>query len=342
MAKQKVAYIARGKSDISLTTDQLKGVDYDLDHHICKSDGEIIEAVKGADIIINEVVPMSRAVIEQIDKAKAIVSLGHGFNHIDDDACTDKSIMLVNCAGYCAEEVANHTIMLLLACSRRLIPMHEMVKSGNWTANTNRGTLPFYPMGHLEGQTLGLVGFGNIGRAVARRATVFGLNVLVFDPFLPPWVVQEYRVGTAPSIEDLGARSDFVSMHVPLNKNTRKLAGESLFKAMKPTAYFINTCRGPTHDEQALIKALKSGKIAGAGLDVFEEEPTPASNPLLKMDNVVLTPHSAGTSDHSGIAGRTRLGEEAARIMRGSLPMSLVNPEVRHKIPARPAARRNG
>ncbi|MBM3944493.1 MAG: C-terminal binding protein [SAR202 cluster bacterium] len=336
MAKKKVSYIARAKNDIHLTTDQLKGIDYELDHHVVNSDGEIIEAIKGADVIITEVVPLSRAVIEQIDTAKGIVSLGHGFNHIDDEAAAEKGVILANCAGYCADEVANHTIMFLLACSRRLLDMHRLVHAGNWTAKTDRSKLPFSPMAHLDGQVLGLVGFGNIGRAVQRRAVAFGLDVVVYDPFVPPWVVQEYRVKTVSSLEELGRVSDYVSMHVPLNKGTRKLASESLFKSMKPTAYFINTCRGPTHDEAALIKALQAKKIAGAALDVFEVEPTPADNPLLKMDNVILSPHSAGTSEHSAVAGRVRLGEEAARILKGTLPMSVANPDVLAKIPARP------
>ncbi|MDA1189541.1 MAG: C-terminal binding protein [Chloroflexi bacterium] len=338
MAKQRIAYIAAAKNDISLTTEQLEGIDYELDHHVVKSDGEIIEAIKGADVIITEVVPMSRAVIEQIDTAKGIVSLGHGFNHIDDEAASEKGVIVANCAGYCADEVANHTIMFLLACSRRIMEMDRLVRSGNWTAKTDRSKFPFAPLGHLDGQVMGLVGFGNIGRATARRAIAFGLDIVVYDPFLPPWVAQEYRVKTVGSLEELGRVSDFVSMHVPLNKGTRKLANEKLFNAMKPTAYFINTCRGPTHDEAALIKALQGKKFAGAGLDVFEVEPTPADNPLLKMDNVIVSPHSAGTSDHSAVAGRVRLGEEAARILKGTLPMSVANPDVLGNIPVRPRA----
>jgi len=339
MAKKRISYIAGTRNDISLTTQQLIGLDYELEHHIVKSDGEIIEAIKGTDVIINESVPMSRAVIEQIDNSKAVISLGHGFNHIDHEAATERGVIIANCAGYCADEVANHTIMFLLGCSRRLLNMDRLVRSGNWTTQTDRGSLPFAPMGNLDGEVLGLIGFGNIGRAVARRAVVFGLDVVIYDPFVEPWIVQDYRARTVTGLEELGRESDFVSMHVPLNQNTRGLANETLFNAMKPTAYFINTCRGPTHDEKTLINALESDKIAGAAIDVFEEEPTPSNNPLLKMDNVILSPHSAGTSDHSYKAGRVRLGEETARILRGTLPMSVANPDVISRIPNRPAAR---
>jgi D-3-phosphoglycerate dehydrogenase len=127
-------------------------------------------------------------------------------------------------------------------------------------------------------------------------------------------------------------------MHTPLNNETRKLLGESFFKAMKRTAYFINTCRGPTVDEAALIRALQQGEIAGAAIDVFEVEPTPSDNPLLKMDNVIVTPHSAGTSSESGPAAQVQIGQEAARVLNGMWPMSLVNPQVRGSISTREAA----
>ena len=134
----------------------------------------------------------------------------------------------------------------------------------------------------------------------------------------------------------MASESDFVSVHTPLNNQTRGLIGADFFKAMKPTAYFINTCRGPVVDEAALIAALRAGELAGAGLDVFEEEPTATDNPLFEMDNVIVTPHSAGSSTNSRVAGQLQVGQETARILRGTLPMSLVNPEVRHKIAERP------
>ncbi len=339
MARPKVAYISPGvhekESDISFTLDQLAGVDHDFERHFVSSEGEIIESVKGADLVINEAVPLSRTVIETMGDVTAIVSLGHGFNHIDDEAATDMGVMLTNCAGYCSDEVANHAIMFLLACGKRLVQLDKLASEGLWEKSTY-GSL--FPMPAIYGQTLGLIGFGNIGRPTSRKAKAFGLDVLVYDPYLEPWVAEEYEVTRVNHMEVLAAASDYVSMHVPLNEETRGLAGDNLFKAMKPTAYFINTCRGPTHDEAALIHALNVGEIAGAALDVFEVEPTPSDNPLLSMDNVIATPHSAGASDHSDFAGRSRLGEEAARILKGMYPMSLVNPDVAHKIPSRKPA----
>ena len=277
---------------------------------------------------------MPREVIAEIDTAKAIVSIGHGFNQIDHDAATDHGVMVVNTAGFVSEEVANHTIMLLLACAKKLTILHDLVRAGRWGA----GRLELSSLPTIDGQVLGIVGFGNIARATARRAAVFGLDVVAYDPYAAPWTAKEYRVELATSLEELAARSDFVSVLIPLNDSTRDLIGAPFFKAMKPTAYLINTCRGPTVDESALIEALQNGEIAGAGLDVFEKEPTPADNPLLKMDNVIVTPHSAGISAVSTAAGLTQIGDETARILRGTWPMSLVNPAVRAKLATRAPA----
>lgn len=335
MAKTRVTMISRTPPNITIIEQQLAGLEYDLDTYECRSPGEAIEAIKGADIIINQGVPMPRQVIQEIDQAQAIVSFGHGFNHIDHNAAAEQGVMVVNCAGFCTEEVSNHAIMLLLACAKKLTTLNNLVKAGKWGAETRQAILPMVP---IDGQTLGLVAFGNIARATARKAKVFGLEVIAYDPYVPPWIAKEYRVELVPTLEELARRSDFVSMHTPLNNETRKLIGASFFKAMKPTAYFINTCRGPTVDEAALIQALQQGDIAGAGLDVFEVEPTPADNPLLQMDNVIVTPHSAGTSDRSRLAAQVQIGQETARLLKGMRPMSVVNADVFSKIPPRPAA----
>jgi D-3-phosphoglycerate dehydrogenase len=335
MAQQKVVFISSGEPDTRLVEEQLAGLDYDMDVQVCASPGETIEAIKGADVIINIGVPMPREVVEEIDTAQAIVSIGHGFDRIDHIAATEQRVMVVNSAGFCTEEVSNHTIMLLLACAKKLANLNSHAKDGKWGPETRfqLGDMP-----PIDEETLGLIGLGNIARATARKAQVFGLEVIAYDAYVQPWIAKEYRVRLVPSLEELARSSDFVSMHVPLNDETRHMVGESFFKAMKPTAYFINTCRGPTVDEQALIGALRNGELAGAGLDVFEKEPTPLDNPLLKMDNVTVTPHSAGFSNRSQGAAKVQVGQEAARILRGQWPMSLVNPEVRDRISSRSMA----
>ena len=186
-------------------------------------------------------------------------------------------------------------------------------------------------MGSIYGQTLGLVGCGNIGRVTARKAQCFGLRVLGYDPYLDKSLAKESGV-TLVSLPELLKESDFISVHTPLNKETRHLIGEKEFKQMKPTAYFINTSRGPVVDETALIKALQEKRIAGAGLDVFEKEPVDSDNPLLKMDNVVTTAHSASYSDASSKRCRTRVGQEAARVLSGQWPKNVVNKSVKPKV----------
>ncbi len=335
MTTPRITMISRTPPDTTVIEQQLAGLDYTLDAHECRSTGQVIEAILGADIIINQGVPLPRDIIERIDRAQAIVSFGHGFNHIDHNAATDQGVMVVNCAGFCTEEVSNHAIMLLLACAKKLGMLNTLVKAGAWDAQTRQAIVPMAP---IDGQTLGLVALGNIARATARKAQVFGLEVLAYDPYVQPWIAKEYRVTLVPTLEELARRSDFVSMHTPLNEETRKLVGAPFFKAMQPTAYFINTCRGPTVDEAALIDALRNGEIAGAGLDVFEVEPTPGDNPLLQLDNVIVTPHSAGSSTRSRLASQEQIGQETARLLKGLWPMSVVNRDVLAKLAARPAA----
>jgi D-3-phosphoglycerate dehydrogenase len=333
MEPKKVAYIARSETDTALIEHGLEGLDYELEIHVVHTPGEVIEAIKGADVILNGGIEMTKEIIDEIDTAQAIIVGSHGFNHIDHEAATEKGVMIINCAGFCTEEVSNHAIVMVLACAKKLTILHNLMQQGKWGPETRAAIMPMAP---IDGQTLGLVGFGNIARAVARKAHAFGMKVLAYDPYVGPWIAREYFVELAPSLDELASRSDFVSVHVPLNPQTRHLIKESFFQRMKQTAYFVNTCRGATVDEAALIKALQTGQIAGAGLDVFEVEPTPADNPLLHMENVIVTPHSAGTSNNSRVRSPLRVGQETARVLNGRWPMSLVNPEVRAKLEMRP------
>lgn len=334
MPNKKIALISNEGPDTTLIEEGLQGLNYDLEVSICHSEGETIEAIKGVDIIINLQVPMPETVIDEIDTANAIIVGSHGFNHIDHDAATSNGVMLVNSAGFCTEEVSNHTIAFLLACAKSLVQLDKHVRTGNWRDSG----MPVLPP--IDGQTFGIVGMGNIGRATARKAQVFGLNVISYDPYLPPWIAKEYRVEMVTSLEEVASRSDYVSVLVPLNKETKGMIDNRFFDSMKSTAYFINTCRGQTVDEASLIKTLEQRRIAGAAIDVFEQEPPEPDNPLFKLDNVIVTPHSAGTSTMSSSASLTRVGQETARILQETWPMSLVNSEVRSRIETRSPATR--
>jgi len=258
---------------------------------------------------------------------QVIVRYGIGYDTVDVDAATDNNILVVNIPDFCVEEVSNHAITLLLACAKKLVLMDSGTKQGRW-GETKRAQSP---MGSIYGQTLGLVGCGNIGRMTARKAQCFGLRTLGCDPYVDKSLVSEYGINLV-GLPELLKESDFVSVHTPLNKETWHLIGEKEYKQMKPGAYFINTARGSVVDEVALIKALNEKWIAGAGLDVFEQEPVDPDNPLLKMDNVVVTPHSASYSDASFQRLRTCVGQEAARVLSGKWPRNVVNKTVKPKV----------
>ncbi len=315
-----LATMAEETEELAKVNAELVGVD-------CATEDEIIEAAKDADAILTSQAQITRRVMEALPKCKVIVRYGVGYDTIDVDAATDNGILVVNIPDFCWEEVSNHAIVLLLACAKKLVFLNNYTKQGRWA----EGKRAQAPMGSIYGQTLGLVGCGNIGRMTARKAQCFGLRVLGYDPYVDESLAKEHGI-TLVSLPELLKESDYISVHTPLNKETRHLIGEKEFKQMKPTAYFINTARGSVVDEPALIKALQEKWIAGAGLDVFEKEPIDSDNPLLKMDNVVVTPHDASYSDAAFKRCRTSVGQEAARVLSGQWPKNVVNKTVKPKV----------
>jgi D-3-phosphoglycerate dehydrogenase len=222
--------------------------------------------------------------------------------------------------------------MLFLVCARKLLIHNDLVKNGVWTRDY------LSPMGHISGQTMGIIGIGDIGRAVGRKAQAFGLNVIAFDPYISSWDAKEYDIETVGSLNELAQKSDYISINCFHNDETHHMINSEFFSNMKETAYLINCARGKIVDEKALIDALNNKTIAGAGLDVFEQEPVDPNNPLLKMKNVAVTSHYASYSETAWERAGTQLGEEAMRIALGYWPMSLINPEVAQNIPPRKKA----
>jgi D-3-phosphoglycerate dehydrogenase / 2-oxoglutarate reductase len=291
----------------------------------CRTEDDVIEAARDADALINQYAPISRRVIENLEKCKVISRYGVGFNTIDIDAATEKGIMVGNVTDYCLDEVSDHAMALLLSCARKVTLMNNEVKSGNWNFNVA------VPIFRLRGRTLGLVGFGNIPQNVAKKAQAFGLNVIAFDPFVPDEVAKQANVELV-TLDELCERSDFISVHAPLNKHTQGMISHDQFNKMKKEAFIINTARGPVIDEAALIAALQEGKIAGAGLDVVEVEPIEATNPLLKMDNVILNPHSAFYSVEAETELKRKTAQNVADVLSGYYPTYLVNKDVKVKV----------
>ena len=293
----------------------------------CATEDEIIETAKDADAILVVAAQITRRVMEALTKCKVIVRYGIGYDTVDVAAATDNGILVVNIPDFCFEEVSNHAITLLLVCAKKLVFLNDGVKQGRWIECKRAQA----PMGSIYEQTLGLIGCGNIGRMTARKAQCFDLRVLGYDPYVDKSVAKEHGI-TLVSLPELLKESDYISMHTLLNKETWHLIGEKEFRQMKPGAYFINTSRGSVVDEAALIKALQEKWIAGAGLDVFEKEPVDPDNPLLKMDNVVVVPHSASYSDAAFKRLRASVGQEAARVLSGRWPKNVVNKTVKPKV----------
>ena len=330
MEKQfKVMRVDRAGSNVKMVeeAEELAKVNAELSGVDCTTEDEIIETAKDADAITTGAARMTRRVLEALPKCKIIVRYGVGFDTIDVDAATDNGIVVVNIPDLFFEEVSSHAILLLLACAKKLVFMNNGTKQGRWAECKQAQA----PMVSIYGQTLGLIGCGNLGRMTARKAQCFALKILGYDPYLDKSLAKEHGI-TLVSLPELLKESDFISVHALLNKETWHLMGEKEFKQMKPTAYFINVSRGPVIDEAALIKALQEKWIAGAGLDVFDKEPVDTDNPLLKMDNVVVSPHTAYYSDASAKQVRIRVGQEVASVLSGRWPKNVVNKTVKPKV----------
>ena len=282
-----------------------------------------IAAAPTADAVYAKGMSLNARMIEALTKAKVITCATVGVDYVDVSAATAKGIAVTNCPDTFIEEVADHAMMLLLATHRRCIEQDRMVREGRW----GEGRPQLLKIPRLMGQTLGFVAFGRVARLVALRAKAFGLRMLAHDPYVDELTMSALGVVPA-SLDQVLSESDFVSMHAPDTAETKRMLSTKQFARMKKTAIFINTGRGPTVDEAALIAALQSGQIAGAGLDVFEVEPAKPDNPLLKMPHVILSPHNASASARFDEARKRRAGQELALVLSGRWPMSCVNPTV--------------
>ncbi len=283
---------------------------------------EVIDRTRDADAIVVSSSPITRNVMSALEGLKTVVRTGVGYDVIDVPAATELGVIVVNIPDIWVREVANHALSLLLAWNRKIVTLDRQVHAGVWS-----GTVPGDQTGSLHGETVGIVGLGNIGSAFARRVAALEMKVIACDPYVAPARFAALGVERV-SLEALAERSDYVSVHTLLNAETRHLIGEAFFRRMKPTAILINISRGPVVDEKSLARALQEKRLAGAGLDVWEQEPVAPDNPLLKMDAVIATPHAAYFSSPAVAEVPRRCGEEVARVLTGQRPLNVVNPEV--------------
>jgi D-3-phosphoglycerate dehydrogenase len=281
---------------------------------------DLLPAVRDAHAIVYQLFPdrLTRQVLERCRRLKVIGRIGIGMDQLDLAAAAGRGVTVVNAAGAQAAAVADHAMALMLCLARNVVASHTALLAGDRRP-------PWQFMGiEMEGKTLGIVGFGAIGRRLAQRAFGFGMAVRACDPYVSPDAIEE--AGATPgSLAEVLAGSDFVSLHVPLTDETRHLIGARELAAMRSAAYLINTARGPIIDETSLVAALRDGEIAGAGLDVYEEEPLAAGSPLLALDQVVLTPHIAGWAVEAQVRTQERVAKDVARVLRGETPVSPVS-----------------
>src|SRR4051812_3181610 len=301
----------------------LQGMDAEIVEGPTDEDG-FIKFAQDADAVYAKGIRITKKIIDGLPaKCRAIVLGSVGVDSVDVVAATARGMPVTNCPDTFIDEVADHAMMLLLASFRRTIEQDRMVREGRW----REGRPALLQIPRLMGQTLGLIAFGHVARAVARRAKPFGLRVIAYDPFIEELVMIEH--GVLPcTLEEVLSQSDFVSMHAPATPEAEGMLMEKHFRLMKKTAIFINTGRGPTVQEAGLIKALEEGWIAHAGLDVLEIEPPGNNNPILKMPNVTLSAHTASASARFDPARKRHVGRELALVLNGKWPMSCVNPAV--------------
>jgi len=263
--------------------------------------------------------------LQSFRRCKILVRYGVGTDNVDVNAATAAGIIVGHVPSYCIDEVSTHAIALLLACVRKLVVTNEKVQRGAWDVHRSD------PIYRLAGRTLGLVGLGKIGGTVARKMRGWDLQTLAADPYVEPERAQSVGVEVV-SLETLFGKSDYISLHCPLLPETRHLVNRESLALMRPGAILVNTARGPVVDTSALLRALDGGLLAGAGLDVFEEEPLPTTSPLRRHAAVVLTDHTAWYSEESQLQLQRTAAEEVVRVCTGGLPLSLANPEVLHRL----------
>jgi D-3-phosphoglycerate dehydrogenase / 2-oxoglutarate reductase len=280
---------------------------------------ELVALARSVDAILTNWKRVPAAALEAAPRCLVVSRYGVGVDNIPVERATELGIVVTNVPDFCLEEVSDHAMALILACARRVVPFTRATREGRWDLlGIGRG-LP-----RLREQTLGLVGFGNIARTLVPKARGFGMRVIAHTPRVEPRPAED-GLELTNDLEHLLRQSDYVSLHAPATAETRGLIGEEQLRLMKPTAYLVNTSRGALVDERALYRALADGRIAGAALDVLGGEPPPPDDPLLTLDNVIVTPHAAFYSETAIRELQTKAAGNVVTVLRGEEPATVVN-----------------
>ena len=293
----------------------------DVQLYQCKNVEDILSDIADVDGLLVEYAQVTRKVIESCKNLKVISRYGIGYDSVDVEAATDNGIVVCNVPDYCYDEVVIHTVALILSLVRKVVFLDKAVKTQAWDLSLQK---PLYALGDM---TLGLVAFGNIARGVAEKMRPFGVKIISSDPYAPDELFGRFGVEKV-QFDELLERADIVSIHSALTKETFHLFGSEQFRKMKKSAVLINTSRGSLVDELALYEALAVGDISAAAIDVAEQEPIARDNPLLALDNIIITPHASFYSERSIIQLQQRAATAVLDVLSGRKPRNPVNPEV--------------
>ena len=312
--------------DMTPAFEVLERIDAEVTLEDCLSEEATMEVCHNADAILSvlDKEPFNSRVIGKLERCKIIQKLGIGYDNVDLEAATAQGICVGYVPDYCLDEIPEHVLSLMLALERKILRQDKAVRAGQWWEVRRM----LSPMGKLSEKTLGIVGFGRLGRRLATKAKALGMQVIAYDPYVGQEAFQAADVqGT--SFDQLLSASDYISVHSSLTRENWHMFGAEQFQKMNPTAFFINTARGGLVDENALYEGLTQGCLAGAGLDVIEQEPPSTQNPLLRLENVVFTPHTAQYSDEAVAAAPRLAATDIVSVLSGSWPRYLLNPQVR-------------
>lgn len=323
MAKYKVVITDREYETIDNEKRILSQLDVDLYDYQYKDKDKILEVAKDADALIIQYAKMPRDLIEQLDKCKIIARYATGYDGIDLEAATEKGIYVCNVNDYCREEVATHTLALLMEMSRRVSKYDRWTHQGNWFSMPGK-------QHSLRNQIIGVISFGRIARSFIDRVKPLCDNIWVYDAFAKPEDIKAYGV-EPKSFDEICENADYISMHCPLTDDTYHMFNKEAFQKMKDTAVIINVARGPVVCQEDLIWALDNHQIGGAALDVLEQEPPAKDNPLFKYDNVIITPHTAWYSVEAQAVLQSTPAEEVVRVLKGEVPLNVVNKDILKK-----------
>ncbi len=315
----KVTITDHGFPSVELERGILESAGFQLEEirPICKTEEDVIRNCRDATLLMVQWAPITKRVLDALSGVRGVVRYGIGVDNIDIEEARARGVMVANVPGYCVEEVSDHALAMIVSLARRIPQDHRQILLGGWGINR------FRPIPALSDLILGLVGLGSIARRVAEKGRAFGFRFLAFDPFVPDAVFERYALGRV-DWETLLASADVISLHCPLVPETMHLIDRAAIGRMKPGVLLINTARGPLIKEADLIEALRTGRIGGAGLDVFEKEPLHPDCPLRNFDNVILTSHSASVSERAVRLLQIKAAEAARDFLQGKRPASVL------------------